>query len=252
MRNQFIWISFLFFLSVLFLFTPSTFATTFDLIPPSGTFQRGQDISFTININTEGSSISSIQSGLTYDTTLLRYVTATAGATMNSIVADTTTYGAGKILFTGTNNTGYNGTGIFATVIFNIIAQSPGSTEICTLWTPSSSPTPTPAPALSCNATCSTNSQCPSDMPCYIVAGQTSGYCRRAACPTVTSCVCPIASTPTALPQTGTEDSRNTAILFAVSFLVAAAGVFYLSSKQKYTLPNTEKKQVTKSRSKKN
>jgi len=80
-------------------------------------------------------------------------------------------------------------------------------------------------------------------MPCYILAGQTSGYCRRAACPEINSCVCP---GPTALPQTGSTDSGNTAIVFAVSFLVAAGGIFYLSQKQKYSFPDASLKKTIK------
>lgn len=229
--------------SLFFILATPVSATTFDLIPPSGTLQRGQDITFTINIDTEGESITSIQSGLTYDTTLLKYVSVTAGAAMNSVVADTTTYGAGKILFTGTNNAGFNGTGVFATVVFTIIAQSSGSTEICTLWLPEPSPTPTPpvysTPIPICGSVCTTNLQCPSDMPCYIAPGQTSGFCRRAACPEMNNCICPV---PTALPQTGTVETKNTAVLFAVAFFVAAGGIFFLSQNQKYSLPHTTHK----------
>ena len=226
-----------FIMTVLFAFVSPTFATKFDLIPPSGTLQRGQNITFTINIDTEGTSVTSIQSGLTYDSTLLQYVSVTAGAAMNSVVADTTTYGTGKILLTGTNNTGYNGTGVFATVVFTIIAQSSGSTEICTLWLPTV--TPTPPPQLVCGSPCSTSgSQCPSNMSCY------SGYCRNPVCPQATNCVCPA---PTALPVTGNTDPRNTAVVLAASFFVAAGGIFYLSQKQKYALPNKsiKKQQAT-------
>lgn len=233
---------FLFFaISALFVIIPSAFATTFDLVPPSGALSRGQNITFTININTEGVAVTSIQSGLTYDATLLQYVSVTAGAAMSSVVADTTTYGTGKVLFTGTNNTGYNGTGVFATVVFTIIAQSSGSTEICTLWRPEITPTPTPIPVLSptpapiCGSVCTTNAQCPGDMPCYIVAGQTSGYCRRAACPEINSCICPA---PTALPVTGSTDTRNTAVGTAVGLFVAATGIFLFSQKSKYTPPH--------------
>jgi len=189
--------------STLFVLVPSAFATKFDLVPPTGDLQRGQNITFTVNIDTEGASVTSIQSGLTYDATLLQYVSVTAGAAMNSIVADTTTYGTGKVLFTGTNNTGYNGTGVFATVIFTIIAQSSGSTEICSLWLPTATPTPSPSPTIG-----------PSPTP-----GPTSP------------------PQPTALPQTGATDSRNTALVLAVSFLAAAGGVFYLSQRQKYSSP---------------
>ncbi len=221
---------------LLFVVQPSVYATSFDLIPPSGQLQRGQDITFTINIDTEGQSITSIQSGLTYDNVLLQYVSVAPGAAMTAVTADTTTYGAGKILFTGTNATGFNGTGVFATVVFKIIADSPGSTEICSLWLPEPTPTLPPSisatPAPVCGSVCTSNAQCPADMPCYIIAGQTSGYCRRAACPERGDCVCPV---PTALPQTGITDSRNTAVGAAIVLFSAAAGIFYFSQKEKYT-----------------
>jgi len=195
----------------LFAFVPPTFATKFDLVPPSGTLQRGQNITFTINIDTEGTAITTIQSGLTYDSTLLQYVSVTAGAAMNSVVADTTTYGTGKVLFTGTSNAGYNGTGVFATVVFTIIAQSSGSTEICTLWLPEATPTPAPSPTIG-----------PSPTPGPTLPPQ-----------------------PTALPVTGTTNTRNTAILFAVTFLVVAGGIFYLSQRQKYVIPHSSSKKST-------
>lgn len=237
--------------ATLFMRVSPTYATKFDLIPPAGTLERGQNITFTINIDTEGAAVTSTQTGLTYDSTLLQYVSVAAGAAMNSVDADTTTYGTGKVLLTGRNTTGYNGTGVFSTVVFTIIAQNPGSTEICTLWLPTPSPTPAPTapyatPLPVCGSVCTTNAQCPSDMPCYIVAGQTSGYCRRSACPEISSCVCPV---PTALPQTGITDSRNAMVVFAVSFLAAAGGVFYLSQKQRYSFPDSpSKKPMSKSK----
>jgi len=249
MNKQRAWLL-VFFIIFFFLgLVPSVFATKFDLIPPAGTLQRGQDITFTINIDTEGASVTSIQSGLTYDSTLIQYISVTAGAAMSSVVADTATFGTGKILFTGTNNAGFNGTGVFATVVFKIIAQSSGSTEICSLWLPEVTPSPTvgpsptlgpsPTPGPVCGSVCTSNAQCPGDMPCYIVAGQTSGYCRRPACPELESCVCPV---PTAIPQLGGEDSKNIAVLLAVLFLIATSGVFYLSQKQKYSLPPSSPK----------
>jgi hypothetical protein len=228
-------------MSLVFAASPA-YATTFDLIPPTGQLQRGQDITFTINIDTEGASLTSIQSGLTYDATLLQYVSVAPGAAMTAVTADTTTYGTGKVLFTGTNAAGFNGTGVFATVVFKIIAQSSGSTEICTLWLPEPSPTLPPSisatPAPVCGSVCTSNAQCPVDMPCYIVSGQTSGFCRRAACPEMGNCVCPV---PTALPRTGITDSRNTAVGAAIVLFAAAAGVFYFSQKEKYVTPHHTK-----------
>lgn len=250
MSKKIVGVYLFFIISTLFALVTPTYATKFDLIPPTGTLERGQNITFTINIDTEGAAVTSIQSGLTFDSTLLQYVSVAPGAAMNAVVADTTTYGAGKVLFTGTNTAGYNGTGVFATVVFTIIAQNPGSTEVCTLWLPQPSPTPTPpinsTPVPVCGSVCTTNSQCPADMPCYIAPGQTSGYCRRPACPEISSCVCPV---PTALPQTGIEDSRNIGIVAAISFIAAAVGVFYLSQKEKYALPDSHaKKTALKSR----
>lgn len=204
MSKKSIGIYLFFILSVFFVIVPSSFATKFDLIPPSGTLTRGQNITFTINIDTEGASVTSIQSGLTFDSTLLQYVSVTPGAAMGSVVADTTTYGTGKVLLTGTNASGYNGTGVFATVVFTIIAESSGSTEICSLWLPT--PTVTPGP---------------------------------------TAIAATAPPQPTALPTTGSEDSKNTAVAIAVSFIAAAGGVFYLSQKQKYSFPGDQSKKST-------
>jgi len=197
---------FLFFVS-LYLCAGSVFATKFDLIPPTGTLERGQDITFTINVDTEGASLTTIQSGLTYDAQLLQYVSVTAGAAMNAVAADTTTYGTGKILFTGTNNTGFNGTGVFATVVFKIIAQSAGETEICTLWLPA--PTATPSPT----------SIIPTSPPVPTLPPQ-----------------------PTALPRMGITDSRNTAVTAALIFFAVTGGVFYIAQRQKYSVPESTKK----------
>lgn len=209
-------LSVFFLVGFLFAFSSPAFATKFDLIPPSGTLQRGQNITFTINIDTEGVSVQSIQAGLTYDATLLQYVSVTPGAAMTSVVADTTTYGTGKVLFTGANTAGFNGTGVFATVVFTIIAQSSGSTEICTLWLPEATPTPGPT------------STVPSATPIPTLPPQ-----------------------PTALPVTGETDSRNIAVTLALSFFAAAGGVFYLSQRQKYAFPESKAKDHSTRRHKK-
>lgn len=253
MSKKLLFLSLFFIVFSLFGVVPSAFATKFDLIPPTGTLSRGDNITFTINIDTEGVAITSIQSGLTYDSTLLQYVSVTAGAAMNAVVADTTTYGTGKVLLTGTNNTGFNGTGVFATVVFTIIAQSSGSTEICSLWlpTPTGAPTTPPLPTSPayatpvplCGTVCTSNAQCPADMPCYIVDGQTSGVCRKAACPQIDSCVCPV---PTGLPITGSDKSKDSAVVLAALFLALAGGIFYASQKQKYTFTRPTHKHGSK------
>jgi len=214
----------------------SVFATSFTLIAPSGTLSRGQDVPFTVSINTEGTTVTSIQTGMTYDTSYLEYVSAVPGAAMNTITVDTSV-GAGKLLLTGTNNTGFIGTDVYATVTFKIIADSPGSTEICTLWTPTAiTPSPTPPPTVSCNSTCTTSSQCPSDLTCYITSGQTTGVCRRTTCTDRVDCVCPQPTSPpvaTALPQTGGEESKNIGTLAGVAFILIAGSIIFFSNKNK-------------------
>lgn len=69
--------------------------------------------------------------------------------------------------------------------------------------------TPTATSAPQCNYTCTSNSNCPSSMICYIPSGQTSGNCRNTACLGESDCICP---NPTAtatnvpqLPEVGTK-----------------------------------------------
>lgn len=219
----------------LFITVRSVSATSFNLVAPSGTLSRGQDVPFTININTEGTTVTSIQTGMTYDTAYLEYVSAVPGNAMNTVTVDTS-LGTGRVLFTGTNSTGFNGTGVFATVTFKIIAASPGSTEICTLWAPSITPSPTTPPSLSCNSACSSSSQCPSDLTCYISSGQTTGVCRRATCTDRTDCVCLQPTSPpvaTALPQTGGEQPKNLGTLAGGAFILIAGSILFFSNKRK-------------------
>ncbi len=139
-------IIFLIFLVLGLFFSPqSVWAIKYELIPPSGDLSRGQEIQFIINIDTESASITSTQIGMTYDTQYLEYLSATPGNAMNSI--SVTPLGDGKLLFSGTNNSGFSGQGVFAYVNFKIIAGSPGSTELCVLWAPSETPQPTSPPS---------------------------------------------------------------------------------------------------------
>lgn len=180
-------------------FVPPVHAVVFDLIPPSGQLARGQEVTFTINIDTQGASLTTIQTGLTYDTQFLEYVSAAAGSAMDSISVDTS-LGGGKLILTGTNTAGFTGTGTYATVVFKIIAQQSGSTELCTLWTPS--PTPT----------------LPPDVP--------------------TATPIPLQPTippPTALPQTGFDAPKTTGTIAGILFIVVAGGVFFYTKKSTYT-----------------
>lgn len=121
----------------------SSFALTFDLIAPTEQLQSGQDVRFTVNINTEGKSYTSTKIGMTYDTQYLEYVSVSAGNTFTTVTADP--QGEGRLIISGNSTAGYSGSGTFAYVTFKIIAAGPGSTELCALFNPDT-PTNTPAP----------------------------------------------------------------------------------------------------------
>lgn len=173
----------------------SVLATTYDLIAPSGQLVRGQDIRFTININTEGKSLSSAAIGMTYDTQYLEYVSVSAGDTFTTVSADV--QGGGKLIITGSSTTPYSGTGTFAYVTYKLIATASGSTQLCVLFNPTSS-TPTPAP---------TSTPVPGGPTSTPVPGVTYA--------------------PTSLPKTGESAPMTKGILLGSSlFILATAGFF--------------------------
>jgi hypothetical protein len=124
-------------------------AISFELIAPSGELQRDQNVQFTINVNTEGRSMSSVSIGMTYETQYLQYVSAVAGDTFTTISTDD--QGSGRLILTGSSTTPYSGSGVFAYVTFKLIATSAGSTQLCALFNPEVIPTtaiiPTSPPA---------------------------------------------------------------------------------------------------------
>lgn len=141
--NMFRKLSVVFFL---FLFMPAllhnVYAVTYDLIAPEGKLHRGDEVKFTIYIDTEGTTVTTGQIGVTYETQYLGYVSTTPGAAMTSVAV--TPQEAGKLLLTGTNTAGFSGNDVFAYLNFKIIADAPGETQLCVLWAPSPSPTVTP------------------------------------------------------------------------------------------------------------
>jgi len=123
-------------------FSAPVLAVKYSLVAPSGNLIRGQTVRFTINIDTQGASVKTGQIGMTYETTPLEYVSTTPGTAMTTV--STSQLGGGKLVFSGENASGFSGQGIFAYVDFKIIAQSSGSTQLCVLWAPSTTPTPIP------------------------------------------------------------------------------------------------------------
>jgi len=178
----------------LFLFlAKQTLAVKFDLIPPSGDLERGQEIQFVINIDSQGATINSADIGMTYDTQYLEYINTVPGDAMESVsVSD---QGGGKLLFSGNNSVGFSGQGVFATVTLKIIASSSGSTELCVLWAPTVTPTSPPSQPTS-----------PPSQPTSPPA-------------------------PTSLPRTGNSNNTKFAGLFGLAFLSIATGFYFFNRK---------------------
>lgn len=123
---------------VLFLIVPvhSVHAVKFNLIAPDGTFKRGDNIKFTIRVDTEGAAVTSTSVGMSYENDALQFVSSDPGNTFPNI--NTLTSDATKLLINGSTNadTPFKGTGTYATVTFKIIAATSGSTQLCSLFTP--------------------------------------------------------------------------------------------------------------------
>ncbi|MBI3366131.1 hypothetical protein HY041_00690 [Candidatus Roizmanbacteria bacterium] len=125
------------------LYIPKTaYAVSYDLIAPTGQLQQGQNVQFTINVDTEGKTLTAGTIGMTYETGPLQYVSTTPGDSFPTV--ETETQEGGKLIFKASNPNGFSGTGTFAIVTFKIIAKAPGETQLCVLFNPETSPTPPP------------------------------------------------------------------------------------------------------------
>jgi len=176
----------------------SVSATTFDLTapsPPSGGFIRGQEIKFTVNINTEGKSILSTSIGMTYEAQYLEYVSTSPGNTFTTVSTDI--QGGGKLIISGSSTAPYSGSGTYAYVTYKLIATSSGSTQLCALFNPE---TPTTQPTLPPGGGGQPTS--PPGQPTY-------------------------PPQPTALPETGeSKQAAQGVILASLFFIIAAGGLF--------------------------
>ena len=147
MKKVFITLFLIFgYLLILPLFFQPILAVQYSLVAPSDTLTRGETYKFTINIDTGSNTVETAQIGMTYDSTYLQYVSTTPGVTMTSV--STAQSETNRLILTGTNTDGFSGSGVFAYVEFKLIATSAGSTELCTLWTPTATTTPTSASAV--------------------------------------------------------------------------------------------------------
>lgn len=148
---------------------PSVLATSYTIVAPAGQLVRDQEYDFTVNVNTDGTSITTGTAQVTYESQYLQYVSTTPGDFFGTVDA---TPGTGTIDLVGTNAAAKDGSGSFAILRFKLIADSPGTTELCTVAeVPGTTPTTVPTTTtLSCFGTCSVNgTACPSGMSCVDV-----------------------------------------------------------------------------------
>jgi len=139
-QNLFLAIFIIFFF-FLFIYPKQTLAIRYSLILPSETLTRGQTFTATINIDTEGETITQGEIGMTYETQYLEYVNTIAGESFSNLTTETPENG--KLIFRATS-AGFNGSGVFAQVNFRIIADAPGQSQLCVLWEVPSNTTPQP------------------------------------------------------------------------------------------------------------
>ncbi len=200
-------ITILFILGILII-PNSVSAITFDLIAPSGELQRGQEVKFTININTEERSLSSTSIGMTYETQYLEYISTLPGNTFTTVSTDV--QDGGRLIISGSSTSPYSGSGTYAYVTYKLIATGPGSTELCALFNPSVSPTPTLTPTGRPQPTYTPYPPQPTSPP-----GQ----------PTYT----PYPPQPTAAPpRPGSINQTTKGIVLASLFFITAAGGFFV------------------------
>lgn len=120
----------------------------FTLQAPTKELTRGQTVTFLINVDTQGASLSSTAIAADYETQYLQFEQAMPGNTFS--VIKSSPLSEGLVLIEGSSDPAFSGQGVFAYLNFKLIAQAPGETELCVLSNPASTAiTLTPATAIS-------------------------------------------------------------------------------------------------------
>lgn len=135
-------------ISIFFLLFPTVaFAVSFTLDEPTGPFSQGQEAQYTINIDTDGATLTSTEANMTYDTQYLEYLSTSPGALFPNVSG--TVVSAGNLRIAASVNAGeagITGAGTFAFVNFRLIGSPQSDVELCALATPTPTSAPTTLP----------------------------------------------------------------------------------------------------------
>lgn len=149
---------------------------------PGSPLRKDQIVQFALTADTGGSTVRTANGGITYQTQYIQFLNVQAGSAFPTVTQDTSV--PGTVMLNFSNPDGFSGTGVVAILTFRIVSDVPGSTQLCSTFIPSPTPTNSPTPTDSPTPT-------PSDTP--------------TATPTATS-------TPTDTPtNTPTPSPTNTA-----------------------------------------
>jgi len=183
MKNNLL-IKIIFLFSLIFFFPRTAYGVDFNLFGPTEVLQRGQTVVFRIEIDTQNQTLNSTQIKSNYETKYLEYLNTTPGDTFSTITADPSENGL--LLITGTSSSGFSGQGTFAYLNFKLIAEAPGSTQLCSLQATTQPPPSNP-----------TSPPQPTNPP-----------------------------QPTTLPKSGSTQKTTTALLVGTAFILGAISIF--------------------------
>jgi hypothetical protein len=217
-------------------------STNLSISPATQTLTRGQDITFSVLMNTGNNNVTGFDVELNFDPSSIQISSLKRGsgvAALNNTITNNFNNNSGKVfysIFTLDKNQAVTGSDIEVlqvkakvsntanfgqTIIFfdaasavsatsessnALLSSSPGTLTISdtptATPTPALTPTPTGAPN-SCGGTCGSNSNCGSNFFCY------QGYCRNPNCSWSDDCSCNATATPTPAPTRTPVISSN-------------------------------------------
>lgn len=122
------------FIFLTFFFTEKVSATRFTIVAPTGTLQSGTQVPFTINIDTEGTTLTTTQTDVQLNPTYIQFQGVTPAALFPTLAVSNPSADTVRIAGTvETGTSGVNGTGTFATMIARMTATSSGTTTLASI-----------------------------------------------------------------------------------------------------------------------